>query len=168
VQDNVAVTTKAIGDFLAARNALILSHQPDLQRRIDRLQGRGGSRGGSSVNGLPVLGTSNLPVQLAVNGGNAQLAGSLSGLKNTDGARKVSEPGSFDIWGEAYITNFNIDQRSGDFGIYYLGGDYLVNENLLIGVVGQLDHIDYDDNHQVGVLDGEGWMAGPYVTARLV
>ena len=167
VQDNVAVTTKAIGDFLTARNALILSHQPDLQRRIDRLQGRGGSRSVSSVNGIPVPGTQNLPVQLAMNGSNTQLSGSLSGLKNTDGKRKVSEPGSFDIWGEAYISSFNIDQRSGNFGIYYLGGDYLVNENLLVGVLGQLDSIDYDDNFQVGVLDGEGWMAGPYVTARL-
>ncbi len=167
VQDNVAVTTKAIGDFLTARNSLILSHQPDLQRRIDRLQGRGGKRGASSVNGIPVLGSSNLPVQMQVTGGNAQLSGSLSGLKNTDGNRKVSEPGTIDVWGEAYFTSFTIDQRSGDFGMYYLGADYLLSEDVLIGMLGQLDTIDYDDNFLVGVLDGEGWMVGPYVTARL-
>lgn len=167
VQDNVAVTSKAISEFLTVRNSLILSNQPDLQRRIDRLEGRSGKRGASSVSGVPIIGTSNLPVQVAMNGNSTTIAGSLTGLKNTDGNRKISETGSIDVWGEAYISSFNIDRHSGDFGIYYLGADYLISKDLLIGVLGQIDKIDFDDNELTGVTDGEGWMAGPYVTARL-
>ncbi|WP_017931628.1 autotransporter outer membrane beta-barrel domain-containing protein [Robiginitomaculum antarcticum] len=160
VQDNVAITSQAIGDYMTVRNAMILSHQPDMQRRIDRLQNRTGGSSGMSLNGFALPGSRKLPVSLSVTGSDMRASSSLSAI-GKDGLAG----GKIDIWGEAYRSNFTIQNRDGDFSIYYLGADIKVSDDMLIGVLGQVDDIDFDGN--IGGLGGDGWMVGPYVTARV-
>lgn len=162
VQDNIAAATAALQEYMTIRNAMILSHQPDLQRRIDRLQGRTGrSAGVSTVDGLALPGSQNLPVSLNVSGSDIRAAGSLSATGKGGGLAG----GKIDIWGEVYRSNFTVQNREGDFSIYYLGADYRLSDNMLIGILGQIDDIDFDGN--IGGLGGDGAMIGPYVTTRV-
>lgn len=74
----------------------------------------------------------------------------------------------FDVWFEASYNRFEGSQTSfGHFGVAYIGADYLVSEDLLVGFLVQYDDISDTsiDNNQV--VSGNGWMAGPYVTARV-
>lgn len=160
VQDNVAVTSAAMQNYMTIRNAMILSHQPDLQRRIDRLQGRTSGGGGSSVNGFALPGAQHLPVSLSLNGSEMRASGSLSSM-----GRNGLAGGKIDIWGEAYRSNFTVQNRDGDFSIYYIGADIKVSDDMLIGVLGQVDDIEFDGT--IGGLGGDGWMVGPYMTARV-
>ncbi len=78
-----------------------------------------------------------------------------------------------DVWVEGHISNYTdtlggID-REGDFSILYVGGDYVVRPGLLVGALVQLDRtIENVNNPDLwGGISGTGWMAGPYVGAKL-
>lgn len=157
VIDNVAVTSAAIRDFLTARNTLMLSHQPDIQRRVDRLEGRTAQRQ-ATIDGLTAPGSDNLPASVSIGDGRTEIKSSLSAING--GNEK------FDIWGEVYLTDFSFDQFDGDFNIYYVGVDYMMGEDTLLGVMAQFDDIEFESNAR-GLSAGNGWMVGPYVTHKL-
>jgi hypothetical protein len=80
----------------------------------------------------------------------------------------------FDVWIEGQIARYNdslggID-REGDFGILYLGADYVVSPGFLVGALVQLDRTDedIDDPALSGSIEGMGWMVGPYFGVRLM
>ena len=164
VIDNVAAAQQAIGDFMAQRANLLLSHQPDLQRRIDRLEGNGSGRGPSSVAGLAIPGSERLPAQITVANG---IATGSANVSLSDGSRDGGAKGSIDLWAEGYFQSFDYSGRDGDATILYTGIDYALSDDLLIGVMAQYDDIGFDKSVTTGVLSGEGWMVGPYTTARL-
>lgn len=164
VIDNVAAAQQAIGDFMAQRANLLLANQPDLQRRIDRLEGRSSAGKGSSIAGLPIPGSDRLPAQITVANGFATASANVT---LDDGSRSSGAGGSWDIWAEAYIQSFGYSGKDGDATIIYSGIDVALNDNLLVGVMGQYDDIGFDKSVTTGVLSGEGWMVGPYATARL-
>ena len=68
-----------------------------------------------------------------------------------------------DVWAEGTYSSYG-GERSGRFGMLTIGTDYVFNPNFLIGFYGQ-----YDNSKQTsGVsIKGQGWMIGPYATARL-
>ncbi len=166
VLDNVATAQDQIGDFLAERANLILSHQPDIQRRIDRLQGRSGTgRNGTTISGIPVPGSEKLPLRANVGGQQASFASSFAPAIGVPRGGGVG--GSFDIWAEGYYSDYRHSARGGKAAILYGGADYAANDNLLVGLMGQYDRIDFDSSVTTGVTQGEGWMAGPYATIRL-
>lgn len=70
---------------------------------------------------------------------------------------------SFDIWAEGSYAGYG-GTRSGQFGLFSMGGDYVVNPNLLLGVFAQIDSTTQTSGTPVS---GTGWMAGPYATVRL-
>ncbi|ANU08707.1 Chitinase A precursor [Paraurantiacibacter namhicola] len=156
----------AIYNFLTGRNALILSHQPDLQRRLDRLSGTAGARAGSgsiTAYGVPVPGSERLPVQAEIASGSVRVS---SNLSMALGFGEEAER-KFDVWTEAYFSRASIGQQDGDFRILYIGADVKVGESLLIGALVQQDKFSDRGNLDVGEAEGDGWMAGPYLTARL-
>ncbi|MEP2152863.1 MAG: autotransporter outer membrane beta-barrel domain-containing protein, partial [Roseobacter sp.] len=55
----------------------------------------------------------------------------------------------------------------GYFGIAHLGADYLINPDLLAGISLQFDTLTDSSASSGTSIDGRGWLAGPYVTARL-
>lgn len=88
------------------------------------------------------------------------------------GPRQEARTG-LDIWVEGQISRYkdNIGgvNRDGDFRILYVGADYAMAPGLLIGVLAQFDDTreDISQTGERGKIDGTGWMAGPYIGARL-
>ncbi|NKB52689.1 MAG: hypothetical protein GKR97_10750 [Rhizobiaceae bacterium] len=73
----------------------------------------------------------------------------------------------FDIWLNARYARVLNEDRSGDFGLIYLGADYLVSPAVLIGGLVQIDLFDQKDDELNAKTKGTGWLAGPYVVARI-
>ncbi|MBL9011255.1 MAG: HYR domain-containing protein [Alphaproteobacteria bacterium] len=72
----------------------------------------------------------------------------------------------FDIWIEGVFAQFNAAASSdGDFAIVHGGVDYLVTDDILLGVGVQGDWLNMDTAG--GRLDSHGYLAGPYLTARI-
>lgn len=81
------------------------------------------------------------------------------------------EPAPFDLWIEARYADIT-DDRAGQankstFGLIYLGADYLINQDLMVGALFQYDIMDSVAGELRSEVDGTGWMAGPYMAARL-
>ncbi len=86
---------------------------------------------------------------------------------STVGQQQGNAP--FDIWVEGYTTHFDEDNggSSGNVGIMYLGADYEVLPGLMVGALMQFDFADEKSGLLGSSAEGHGWMAGPYLSARL-
>ncbi|HEY5830540.1 MAG TPA: autotransporter domain-containing protein [Hyphomicrobiaceae bacterium] len=77
----------------------------------------------------------------------------------------------FDVWTEGVFSYYSQDRidgkRQGHAGIFFAGADYLVHPGLLIGALVQIDWMDESSSTLGRNADGRGWMAGPYLSARL-
>ena len=93
------------------------------------------------------------------------------GQQNLIFDQQTSEKGRFDVWVEAhynwYDDNLGGANRDGEFGVVYVGADYLLTPNFLFGFIGQYDHIQEDSRVTSTEFEGDGWMIGPYASARL-
>lgn len=150
-------TTQLIEDFLTTRASLILANQPDIQRRIDRLNGAVSS-GGNPVSSLMAY----LPG--IVEGSPVTVSTSLGAINRLAGNE---QPGRLDVWFEGTFALFDRDGPNGNFNTASLGADYLVTPDLLIGGVVQMDHLSQSSTLDAATISGAGWLAGPYATARL-
>ncbi|MFM5893532.1 MAG: PKD domain-containing protein [Novosphingobium sp.] len=155
----------SIGNFLTARNAALLANRPDLQRRLDRLNEGAPAPGSASIAGLPVPGSGHLPISLNVTGGRAHAATSLGMARAAGNGARGSAP--FDIWAEAYFASLDYNGHQGTFRVIYTGADWLIGPNILVGGLVQFDKYAIDGERTAGSADGHGWLAGPYLTARL-
>lgn len=77
----------------------------------------------------------------------------------------------WDIWVEGRYSAFDDDtanfNRSGHVGLLYVGGDYRVTENMIVGVLAQFDWAKDETGALQSKIDGNGWMIGPYLSARV-
>lgn len=77
----------------------------------------------------------------------------------------------WDIWAEAKYTDFEDDSdgnnANGYFGVFRLGADYIVNPWLLIGALVQYDVMEDKSQTRATLVEGNGWMIGPYATVKL-
>jgi len=167
------VTGQMIGDFLGARNGFILNNQPDGGRRIDRLNGGGGS--GDSTASVSMLGFApSVPSPISVSISNRQLSYAASAsdaaafLDARTGNAEMPDIGKWDIWAEGSFDVFadNLNQ-SGQFGIAHFGADYLVSEDILLGLKLQIDWMNQNFAATSGTVSGLGAMVGPYATIAL-
>lgn len=164
--DTRSAASAAINSFLTARNAALLTHQPDLQRRLDRLRGNVGAGGGVVAWQVPVPMSNRLPVSLNITDGGMQASTSLERTRHSIDPRDVrSRP--FDLWFEGYVSRLSYGSHKGDLKVFYLGADYRLSDNLLVGAMIGLDDLNRKGALAPGAAEGDGWMAGPYVTARL-
>jgi len=74
---------------------------------------------------------------------------------------------SFDLWLEGTYAQFDTSVGSGDFYMMSGGADWIANTNLLIGFGLQVDWTDMTGPLANSSIQGTGYLAGPYVTARL-
>jgi len=73
-----------------------------------------------------------------------------------------------DVWTEGHFTSYDdTGGTDGDFDILYVGADYALTQNWLIGVLGQFDWAKEHTKADGSKIDGNGWMVGPYVSGRL-
>ena len=150
-------TTSLIEEFLERRADLIINHMPDSQRRIDRL---------NRISPTTVDPVSSLMSYLpgVAQGSPVSVSTSLGALDALAGNQK---PRRFDAWLEGSFALFDDGGPDGTFQTISVGADYLVNQNLLIGAFAQIDHFSQNASEDPAFVSGTGWLAGPYVTARL-
>jgi outer membrane autotransporter protein len=77
----------------------------------------------------------------------------------------------WDFWVEGRYSAFDDDSanldRNGHVGVLYAGVDYRFGNNVLAGFLVQFDWSKDDTGALSSKIDGNGWMVGPYVSARL-
>jgi hypothetical protein len=77
----------------------------------------------------------------------------------------------FDIWAEGSFARFedgnDASQREGHWGVLFVGADYRVSPNLLIGALASFDDAQQDLTGLSSKARSTGWMVGPYATMRL-
>ena len=170
----VEETVETINRFLTRRADLILSSEPDPSRRFDRLKRGSGNAGPVSFSNddLKAL----LPFTMRGGNGDYGFSTSLPQARRAiasaalalgpDGEVAYIENHRFDAWFEAQYKEFDAGaDRRGDFGIAYAGVDYLLTPDVLVGALVSFDTME--ETTDTGTVSGDGWMAGPYMTARL-
>ena len=100
----------------------------------------------------------------------ARLAGNSNGPAATQN-RGGMRPSKFDVWTEVQ-TGFSETGRPGSqtssrSSVAYVGADYLVHPGILIGTLVALDWLQERNSSSSTLNDGQGWMVGPYMSARL-
>lgn len=171
----VGRTETVISNFMSRRADLITSAEPDL---ASRLTGGGGgvsaSPFGFTADGNSSRFTSTFSTSLSSLATARQTAGSSlafygeggPGVSDTDGQPRAPRP-AFDFWASGHWAHSDDETRSSTFGQFNLGADYLINPSLLVGMLAQFDWMDETDGSNNTSADGFGWMAGPYLVARL-
>ncbi len=76
-----------------------------------------------------------------------------------------------DVWVEGQIVHFEEgadgSAREGDFGVLYVGADYVLAPSILVGALVQFDRMDDVSRDLSMRVSGNGWMVGPYATVKL-
>lgn len=140
-------------DLIATRAALIQTSGLDAARRVDRLRDRTAEINGAlSFEGVTI---SSGPAILDVDRG---VVGFAAGF----------DIGRTMVWTEGRIMSFNDDiSDEGRFGIFHVGADYLIADDLMVGIAAQIDLIEQEDVASGEAVNGTGWMIGPVATAAL-
>lgn len=139
-----------VAEYLQARNAMILDHEPDRRRRIRKVKASDG--GQSAARPFAAWATQDV-MHVATSTGRLDAEGAL---------------GNWDIWTEGALARFeDTDGKSGHFGVGYVGVDYQLTSAALIGIMLQMDHLDMDFGRAGDAIAGTGWMVGPYATVHL-
>ncbi len=172
-------TVETINNFLSKRTNLILANQPSMGRRLDRLRrGESVERMTYTAGDLTGLKPFTFDV-MSIGSGNYNFSTSLDQvtraaekMRLVTGAAGFEETyhtnSKFDVWFEATYSKFNgTGDSGGNFAMAYLGADYLVNPDLLVGALVQFDQLKDSSTVDDYTIEGTGWMVGPYVTARL-
>ncbi|MEC9250530.1 MAG: autotransporter domain-containing protein, partial [Pseudomonadota bacterium] len=164
------ITQSAIRSFMAARADQILTNSPTLSRRMREGDG--------------VATQNHFSANMTEMGFRANFSTSLNAMRmaarddrapsNADevlGVHNATGMGSLDVWFEASYASAT-DNRAGldaesDFGMYTIGADFLQSENLLLGALVQFDSAETVTGEWRSRVEGDGWLAGPYVVARL-
>jgi outer membrane autotransporter protein len=172
---NVHHTHHTITRFLEDRLALLLEG-PDRARLVRRASGslwQGGSPEPFSLTGATTDTSSNLNFSTSL----LRVAADRSTARAQAGAAApkswtAADPG-FDVWVEGHYRSFHSDfgnaDGAGHNGIVYLGADYLIGSDALIGALVQYDWMSISEAG-AGVRDktsGRGVMAGRYASLRL-
>lgn len=146
-----------VKDFVAA-TAQTYIYGPGTTRMHDRLTG------------TPAVAPSGFLGGGDDSAGTMNFVASLAAQARDDGG--LPRPAAkFDIWAEGAFSYYRRDASDGliqgHAGVLYAGADYLVAPNLLLGVMGQFDRAKQSSDTVIGDAGGQGWMAGPYLSARL-
>ena len=73
----------------------------------------------------------------------------------------------FDVWIEGKFAKTDNGTADSTLGLLHVGADYRLSPSLVVGILGQFDWSDEEDNAVSSDIDGRGWMLGPYMAARV-
>ena len=182
----IARTQRIISNFMGRRAAQIAGNQPDLNNRLRA--GNNSSNGPVNVSGEGDVTNQNLAfatslsqvigsTQLAKRKRVADTASRMALGAKRDGDSLKDRPASssaspitrskFGLWAEGTWAKVDNETAESDFGLLYIGADYRFNSGLVVGVIAQFDRTDEEDDTNGFSIEGKGWMAGPYIVARL-
>lgn len=168
------ITVSAIRDFVAQRADRILSNSPRVGQRLrggrdgttptrfsaDFTEGRIASAFSTSLSDIRARAQADDP--FAHETGPAYAGINLS---------NANQAGVIDVWIQGTWSESE-DDRAGlnsenSFGMVFIGADMLLNEDILIGGLVQFDQMETTTGPLSSRIDGDGWMAGPYMAARI-
>ena len=90
------------------------------------------------------------------------------GATNSESARLPdSGPQAIDVWVEGTYAQFDTNVGDGDFYMMSAGIDYVNDHNMLFGFAAQVDWTDMSGPVAGSSMSGQGYLVGPYLTARL-
>ncbi len=181
-------TQQVITRFLAHRLSLLIGQGPDQISFLHRVPGSlwGNSSGGNgSTQPLSFTGstaaygdrldfsTSLGQMMRAQAGADKDEIGSVLGYAKKSAKTKpqiIPEP-VINAWVEAHYAAFRASNggvdNDGQFGIVFVGADYLVTPDILVGALVQFDWMKENSGTLASAVDGHGTMGGPYVSLRL-
>lgn len=174
-------TASAIRHFIARRTDLLAANEPDSLRAIRRFRAgiqtssnpvevTGGDEGGNGNIAFKTSLSQMLVARRSSEGDEGRMAlGANAGAGKEASGTAAKLP--YDIWVEATYLRWRDKQdelgRSGDLGLAYIGADITIAPGLIVGAVVQTDFMtDHTDASNVD-LNGNGWLAGPFVTMKL-
>ena len=176
----IELTQRMIRNFLTARMDTIVSNEPDLfERMTQRESAASGGGSGFSVNytadstyfsfnsslSAAKASLAQQPQQLPFESSIMRRTG-LFGAGETEHASPKTT--NFDVWTKGVYAHTSFeDRRRSETGILYLGADWLLNPDLIVGVLTQFDWTDERDRDSGVDMEGFGWMTGPYAIQRL-
>ena len=191
---HIVDTQNVIRRFLSHRVTLLANNEPDRARFVRRVTGslwgdpnprsfNAGNDGPFSFSGY----SSELASQMTFATSMSQLVQAYADANEKKGTqdgktamamatkapprRQAEQPG-FDVWIEAHFSKYRAQAGSfgdeGNFGLFYLGADYLVTPSVLLGALVQFDWLSEASSTTINSsASGTGWMAGPYLSVRL-
>lgn len=171
-------TAKLISNYLGNKSRLMLAHQPDMNGRLDRL--RSGGEVPENLGQISALGYSaqtTLPFNASISESTFSFNSNLGEINNGAGNRLSSNElgnnsansneDNWKFWTSGQLSRFegsSVD--SGQFGVIHFGGDTLINEKTLFGVMGQYDWFE-NTASDTSRITSSGWMIGPYGILKL-
>ena len=82
-----------------------------------------------------------------------------------------SSTSPWDVWVEGRYSAFEDSAadlgRNGHVGLLYVGGDYRIASNVIVGALVQFDWSKEDYSVIFSKAQGNGWMVGPYLSAQV-
>ena len=75
--------------------------------------------------------------------------------------------GLFNVWVEGKWLKIDANSAPTSLGLFFIGADYRINNDLAFGFLAQFDRARQNDGGTGSSVDSSGWMVGPYVVARL-
>jgi hypothetical protein len=186
------ITLDVIRRFLAHRISLLANHEPDRARFVRRFLGSlwgdedGLDNGAVNTEPFSFTGTdSAFGSRMSFSTSLARITQAHAAVEAKDELkrvmafagplkappRRVAPANGFDVWTEIHYSQFRSDlggvDNRGHFGVAYLGADYLVAPWMLVGALVQFDSMSEKSTVRGSRVEGDGVMAGPYVSMRL-
>lgn len=173
----IALTQRAIRNFIAGRMDTIVSNEPDLFERLTRRSSPESSGGSGFAANYTAYGANiSFDTSLASVRANMMPKQPLpfqssimrkTGLFAKPDAEKDNAPVGFDIWAKGTYSHTKNEARRSDTGLLYIGADWMLNPDLVVGLLTQFDWTAEDVVATKLEVEGFGWMAGPYAIQRL-
>ena len=148
-------TSQVIERIIKIRIPGMVSDEPDLVSRL-RI-GRGKKSGMVSVSGFAHGNRSNVRMSTGI----AQIQ---NNLEKT--VASYSPTTDTDFWIEGRFSHSTTSLQNNALAILYASFDHLIHEDLLVGVMGQLDWSNDWSRISNASAKSLGWMAGPYFVYR--
>ena len=181
IEDAATRTTEEIADFMEERAWLIMSNRSDRHRRIARLKDeRLGASLKIQATKVPGQFTSPLSLEMDATEGEEKLQFRFSCTQGTSGGGQgqgsaSNACGSNDWWMEGHVGRYTRGEAKGTYVITHAGIDRRFGKDVLIGLAVQYDRVVREGkgdrlsgNRRAATFRSDGWMAGPYITWRLM
>jgi len=168
-------TSHIINNFIARRADQITASEPDLSTRLNRARASAETAGnwsgggdGRSQNQMSF--TTSLAQIRAWQQRDKRAPNMEDGEALPFGARPFAQTHGdvpADIWLSGSVSRIDNEFTTSALGLLHGGIDYALNEALVLGLMGQLDWVDEENDAEAYSASGLGWMAGPYIVAEL-
>ncbi|MES0885352.1 autotransporter domain-containing protein [Roseibium sp. SCP14] len=167
---DIQKTQEVIASFVTNRANAIVNGQPDIVSRLSNGPfGRQRGQNGFDFNVTPYSQSGNFQFSYraflnAITGEQK----SEDPLAILNGSEQTGEYASgWDFWAQGTFAVTDNDGNDSTTGLLFAGLDYRFQDRAVVGLMGQLDITDEDNDSAGTSAEGVGWMVGPYAALRV-